>query len=181
MENKHEVGLYIGRFQPFHNGHLSVVREALKHCNHLIIVVGSAKQSSTKRNPFDFELRKELIRRSLRGLGKNCTIIGVNDREEVADNQEWGEYLISEVIRQTGLTPTINFEGHEEIRAHWFDSTNIERREIDRNIIPVSATEIRKTIINNDYNTFYTLTPTGVWVLFDKMRKILLEIENGKI
>ena len=43
MENKHEVGLYIGRFQPFHNGHLSVVREALKHCNNLIIVVGSAK------------------------------------------------------------------------------------------------------------------------------------------
>ena len=39
MEHRHEVGLYIGRFQPFHKGHLSVVREAMKQCDTLVIAV----------------------------------------------------------------------------------------------------------------------------------------------
>lgn len=29
---KEKIGLYVGRFQPFHRGHLSVIREALEKC-----------------------------------------------------------------------------------------------------------------------------------------------------
>lgn len=62
-----KIGLYIGRFQPFHRGHLSVVREALKHCSKLVIAIGSAQEERTKKNPFSFEERKIFIWRSLWG------------------------------------------------------------------------------------------------------------------
>jgi nicotinamide-nucleotide adenylyltransferase len=38
-------GLYVGRFQPFHLGHLSAIREVLKKVDELIIVIGSAQYS----------------------------------------------------------------------------------------------------------------------------------------
>ena len=56
MKNKKDkIGLYIGRFQPFHKGHLNVVEEALNHCDKLIIAIGSAQEFGTEKNPFSFD------------------------------------------------------------------------------------------------------------------------------
>ena len=61
MEKKYKVGLYIGRFQPFHMGHLSIVKRALKECDTLVIAIGSSQENRTKKNPFTFEERKAFI------------------------------------------------------------------------------------------------------------------------
>ena len=173
---KPQVGLLCGRFQPVHRGHIELVREALLHCEHLIIVIGSAQESNTKRNPFDFETRKELLRRCLRGHNKYITIIGVNDREEVADDSGWGDYLLAEVERQTGLVPTINFTGTEEVRSHWFDNASIVSMEVNRNNLPISATALREAILKDDYNTFALLAPTGLWLRYEFLRQRLEKI-----
>lgn len=178
---KHKNGLLCGRFQPVHKGHIELIREALNNCEHLIIAVGSAQESGTKRNPFDFEARKELLRRSMWGLGARVTIIPVNDRPQVADDSSWGKYLINEVFVQTGVVPTINFSGSEEIRSHWFDEVEIEQMTIDRNITPISATELRKTILDNDFNAFALMAPTGLWRKFSWMHKVLEEINAKEI
>ena len=69
---KHKVGLYVGRFQPFHNGHLSIVKEGLAHCARLILVIGSAQESGTEQNPFD----KDLCRRCIDTAG--CDLLRRN-------------------------------------------------------------------------------------------------------
>ena len=173
---KHKVGLYIGRFQPFHKGHLSVVREALQHCEKLIIVIGSAQEHGTPKNPFDFELRKELIHRGLKGLGERVCIIGINDRPEVENDSSWGEYVMNEIFVRTAYVPTINFEGNEEVRSHWFDTINIEQFRVNREIIPVSATMVRKAIIEDNFDNFADMMPTGIWIKYSLMRMILLEV-----
>ena len=178
---KHKVGLYIGRFQPFHKGHLSVVREALNHCEKLIIVVGSAQEFGTKKNPFTFELRKEFILRGLRGLGKDVCIIPINDRPEVENDCGWGEYVMKEIFVHTGYIPTVNFEGHEAVRAHWFDTVDIERVELSRDVLPFSATILRKAIVEDDYYAFTNMMPTALWIKYSLMRMILLEVENETI
>ncbi|MDE1847190.1 MAG: nicotinamide-nucleotide adenylyltransferase [Candidatus Micrarchaeota archaeon] len=53
-------GLLIGRFQPFHNGHLAAVMHGLKRCENLWIGIGSSNKSD-ERNPFSAEQRKEMI------------------------------------------------------------------------------------------------------------------------
>jgi len=60
-----DVGLYIGRFQPFHYGHLSAVRFALKKVRELYIIVGSSQKSHEPRNPFTAGERIIMIRNSL--------------------------------------------------------------------------------------------------------------------
>lgn len=58
-------GLLIGRFQPFHMGHLSAVKFALSQVEKLWIGIGSSNKSHEKRNPFTADERKEMILSSL--------------------------------------------------------------------------------------------------------------------
>ncbi|MEM2975778.1 MAG: adenylyltransferase/cytidyltransferase family protein, partial [Candidatus Bathyarchaeia archaeon] len=45
-------GLFVGRFQPFHLGHLTAVKNILKSVDELVIIVGSAQYSHRLDNPF---------------------------------------------------------------------------------------------------------------------------------
>jgi len=54
--------VFIGRFQPFHLGHLAVVREALRQAPNVLVLVGSANRPRSIRNPFTFDERCEMIR-----------------------------------------------------------------------------------------------------------------------
>lgn len=73
------IGLFIGRFQPFHKGHLEVVKRALKEVDHLMIVV-AVPLRKTKKDPFSAQERKEMIERTLAGHGvKGFSIHTVND------------------------------------------------------------------------------------------------------
>lgn len=80
---KYDYLVYIGRFQPFHNGHLQVVREALKLTKHLIILVGSANSSRNPRNPFTFVERSVSIDTAIfednRDRGNDYSIRPIND------------------------------------------------------------------------------------------------------
>ncbi len=60
-------GLLVGRFQPFHLGHLAVVRtiRTARPGAPLLLAVGSAEQSFTWENPFTAGERIEMIDRAL--------------------------------------------------------------------------------------------------------------------
>jgi nicotinamide-nucleotide adenylyltransferase len=58
-------GLYIGRFQPFHKGHLEAVRWILTQVEELIVVIGSAQYSHDLENPFEAGERFTMIRKAL--------------------------------------------------------------------------------------------------------------------
>jgi bifunctional NMN adenylyltransferase/nudix hydrolase len=53
--------VFIGRFQPFHNGHKAVIETALKQAKEVVVVVGSSFAARNIRNPFTFQERKAMI------------------------------------------------------------------------------------------------------------------------
>lgn len=55
-------GLLVGRFQPFHNGHLHAVKFALGKVDVLWIAIGSAQKSYEKKNPFTAGERLTMIK-----------------------------------------------------------------------------------------------------------------------
>ncbi len=63
-------GLFIGRFQPFHKGHLATVKFALGMVDQLVIVVGSAQKSHEPKNPFTAGERIRMIKESLDADGE---------------------------------------------------------------------------------------------------------------
>ena len=55
------IALLVGRFQPFHFGHLNAVQNILKSYDALIIIIGSANKSCELKNPFSVKERMSMI------------------------------------------------------------------------------------------------------------------------
>jgi nicotinamide-nucleotide adenylyltransferase len=58
-------GLYVGRFQPFHQGHIHAVKHILSEVDEAVIVIGSAQYSHRLDNPFTAGERVTMVRRAL--------------------------------------------------------------------------------------------------------------------
>ncbi len=88
-------GLFIGRFQPFHLGHLEAVRLILEKEDECIIGIGSAQFSHTLENPFTAGERVEIIHRSLKNADidlRRCLIIPIPD---IGEHKLWVSRVIS--------------------------------------------------------------------------------------
>lgn len=95
MANK--IAVFIGRFQPFHNGHLSIVSRVLKDFDQLIILIGSANRRVSTKNPFEAGVRKMLIKQTL----ADCGLVDKVIIDEVND------YLYSETKWETEIYYTV--------------------------------------------------------------------------
>lgn len=58
---KYRTALFIGRFQPFHNGHLYSLKKCLKIAEKVKIVVAKNNVSGTEDDPWDYKLRKQMV------------------------------------------------------------------------------------------------------------------------
>ena len=65
QEHTADVAVLVGRFQPFHNAHLALLRRALRAAPRCVVVIGSAFQARTPKNPFTWTERAEMIRLAL--------------------------------------------------------------------------------------------------------------------
>ena len=133
--------LFIGRFQPFHNAHLSDIKLALKEGYKIIIAVGSSQESGTSDNPFSYEERKEMIKMVLEAHKIfDYDIIPVPD---INDDRKWVDH-VKKIIHDFDIIYTGN-----DFTEKLFKEKNIKVRKIK--LIPnVNATEIRKRIIHGD-------------------------------
>lgn len=60
-----DVAVYVGRFQPFHLGHLALLKHALEIAPTVVLVIGSAWQARTPKNPLTWQERAEVVRLAL--------------------------------------------------------------------------------------------------------------------
>jgi bifunctional NMN adenylyltransferase/nudix hydrolase len=73
-------GIFIGRFQPVHQGHIHALGIAASQVDKLYILVGSANQCRSIRNPWTFQERSNMLRKFLRNENiSNFEIIPLND------------------------------------------------------------------------------------------------------
>ena len=89
------IGFLIGRFQPFHLGHLEAIKFALSNVEHLHVGIGSSNKSHEERNPFTADERKEMILSSIDDtISKRLSIHFIPD---VDDHSKW-THLVDEII-----------------------------------------------------------------------------------
>ena len=80
-------GLLIGRFQPFHLGHLDAVLFGLSRAENLFICIGSSNKSNERKNPFSVEERREMVTLSIEpSITDRIKIFDVPD---VGDHEKW--------------------------------------------------------------------------------------------
>lgn len=59
---EYNAAVFIGRFQPFHNEHLAMLRQALELAEGVLVVIGSCNAPPTIKNPFSYAERVAMIR-----------------------------------------------------------------------------------------------------------------------
>ena len=72
-------GLILGRFQPFHFGHLKLIESIINDKVLPLICIGSAQYSHTVDNPFTVKERKEMIVAVLQSLNCEYEIFEIPD------------------------------------------------------------------------------------------------------
>jgi nicotinamide-nucleotide adenylyltransferase len=88
-----KTALFVGRFQPFHMGHLKVIKWILKKCDKIIILIGSSKESNTDKNPFSLSERKKMIENTLKTEGMNDKYEIIN-MPDVYDDEIWVKNIL---------------------------------------------------------------------------------------
>lgn len=128
-------GFSIGRFQPFHHGHLELVSEITTDVDELVIGIGSAEQSHTTTNPFTAGERIEITTAALELVDIRAYVVPITD---IPSNAKWVAHtlefcprfdvvyannpLVTRLYREAGLTvretPLFNREEYQgtEIR-----------------------------------------------------------------
>ena len=85
-------GFYIGRFQPIHNGHLSMVERIAEDVDELVLGIGSAGDSHTARNPFTAGERIMMITKALVDYDLVTYAVPIEDLER---NSVWVSHVQS--------------------------------------------------------------------------------------
>ncbi len=112
MSKQYDTLVLIGRFQPFHNAHLEIVKRATALCNKLVIVVGSSYQPRTYKNPFTFEERSQMIRYATSGLSLQINV--EPNIDTIHNDPAWAVRVQQAVAKHTKPGERIGIIGHKK-------------------------------------------------------------------
>jgi bifunctional NMN adenylyltransferase/nudix hydrolase len=156
--------VFIGRFQPFHNGHKAVIDAALNQAKEVVVVVGSSFAARNIRNPFTFQERKAMIEACFDepkhfnysgAQGRNKTprihVIPVSDFPY--DDNKWVNAIQRIVDETIPDAQDVGLIGHSKDSTSYYLNifprwkNHVEVGDVDG----INATDIRKMLFEDTY------------------------------
>lgn len=110
MTAAYDTAIYIGRFEPVHHAHLALLRQALASARQVIVVIGSAWQARSPRNPFTWQERADMLLQALPAAERaRLQLLPVRD---YYDEPVWAQAVRSGVAALTAPGARIALVGH---------------------------------------------------------------------
>lgn len=176
----YDIGLICGRFQTFHKGHEKLVNTGLKLCDRLLILIGSSQECGTERNPLNINTRTKMLK-TIYGDSSNIMIYGLADMTNENDIcPEWGRYLLDNVERYIYKNPEVMIYGNDESRSGWFDKKDLKNTTeliINREELPISATMLRKLMVENNRKEWMQWVNPKLHKMYNELRDELMTVE----
>jgi NadR type nicotinamide-nucleotide adenylyltransferase len=143
MEDKHKVGLTLGKFAPFHKGHQFLIETAIDEVDELIVLIYD-----------DPIINIPLVTRAgwIREIYPKIVVIeGVNSPNDTGYTPEIMKIQEDYVLSILDNRNISHFYSSEPYGVHMSNALNAINRQVDisRNNIPISATKIRKDPFKN--------------------------------
>jgi bifunctional NMN adenylyltransferase/nudix hydrolase len=154
MTKQYDTLVYIGRFQPVHNAHVEIIRRATHMARQVVIIVGSANQPRTYKNPFTSAERQCMLVDALRGIGdKECSIRIEHNTDTIYNDQAWAIRVQGLVAKHTLGMSKIAIIGHDKDESTFYLKMFPQWERIDVELIePLDATSIRDLYFRSDAN-----------------------------
>jgi len=163
---KFNTGLFIGRFQPLHHGHIYVIKRILELCNRIKIGIGSSQISNNVNDPFTSEERKKFIEAAMKKRNIPLQNYEVFEIPDIFNANKWVDHVTSIVGNFD-----VAFSNSDWVRQ-LFESKGIKigkKLEIFKN--KFNGTNVRNLIVEND-KKLYNLVPKEVITLMEKFNGI---------
>jgi nicotinamide-nucleotide adenylyltransferase len=152
-------GILIGRFQPFHHGHLQVVDNIVEEVDELVLGIGSADVSHEPRNPFTAGERIMMIQNTLEPRPTTTYAVPLEDLER---NSVWVSHVQS-------MSPWFDVAyANNPLVVRLFREAGVEVRQTemyDRD--KLKGTEIRDLMLADD--SWEEFVPTAVVDVIDEI------------
>ena len=168
-------GFYIGRFQPFHEGHHAMVDRIREEVDELVVGIGSADQSHTVRNPFTAGERIMMITKALDKFETTTYAVPIEDLNR---NSVWVSHVQS-------MSPRFDVAySNNPLVVRLFKEAGIEVRQSPMyQREEFSGTEVRERMATD--GDWETLVPDAVVSVIDeidgvdRIRQITATDANG--
>ena len=135
------TALFIGRFQPFHIGHLLVIEGMTKVSGKIIIALGSSNEHGTDLNPYTAQERKEMMQRALQAKDLipmfDINFIEVPDQK---NDDNWADH----VLELAGKVDIL-WSGNEDTKKCFEGKIDVQNI---KEVPGISGTKIREMIKN---------------------------------
>lgn len=140
--------LFIGRFQPFHKGHLDALTKIIKENDLTYVGIGSTDENEQELNPFTCAERYEMIELALTNAQIPLEKFRIIPVPNIANFTLWPQHI------ETYIPPFEKIYTGSPIVAQLFTDYNRKLKtpyEIVRieKTLPVSATKIRAQILSD--------------------------------
>ena len=174
MSKKYGLGVIVGRFQIVHKGHVQVIEEGIKDCEEFAILVGSAQEERTAKNPFSYKEREAVLKAAF----PDAKVFPLPDIG-VGNCEKWGDYVVAKVEEYLGRKPDVFYSGEEDRRKSWLDpGLGIKEVFVPKGI-NISSTQMKAFLEAGDeesWNKFSAL-PTGA--NFAEIRAIIAQTSKN--
>ncbi|MBD3229355.1 MAG: nicotinamide-nucleotide adenylyltransferase [Candidatus Lokiarchaeota archaeon] len=167
-------GVFLGRFQPIHNGHLKVIKTILEEVDELIILIGSSQYSHSFNNPFTAGERISMIRNALKQKNIDLRRVYIIPIPDTNDNRIWVSHVAA-TIPQFDLFFTNNPLVSRLMKEAGYKTKNTKMFQRDK----LSSTEIRNRIYNHE--PWESLVPESVASFIETIDGINRIRDIGKI
>lgn len=149
--------LILGRFQPFTKGHQKAVKDAFRLYDGVVICIMDNKVD--EKNPFPLKLRKEMVEK-------------VFPDAEIISNRNG---FIPSILNKAPINVNVVLTGSDRVKTYreQLKDNDVYVREVPRTEEDVSATKVRDSLRNDDFNTFKKLMPKELLGYFDKLKSLV--------
>ena len=135
-------GFYIGRFQPYHNGHHHVIEQIAEQVDELVVGIGSAGDSHKRDDPFTAGERVMMLTRALVDLDLVTYVVPIEDLDR---NSVWVSHVQS-------MCPRFDVAfSNNPLVVQLFAEADFEVRQVPmHNREVLEGTEIRNRMVEDE-------------------------------
>ena len=166
----YQLAVVIGRFQPLHIGHEELIKNALLHADHVLLLLGSSNESRTFKNPFTFYERRDMIEKT---FAKHVYQLSIQPLPDTNNNASWIKSvakLIQSTSNELDITETCIVVCDKDTLTT--DSNDL-LRQLPFPVIPVptyysiSATSVRQSLFDgvSPYNMINLPKPVQTYLV----------------
>lgn len=163
MNKKYDTIVYIGRFQPLHNGHVNIIQKISQLANKVIVIIGSKSNPISTKNPWSYDERVDMIKNSVHV--QYLAISGVEDY--IYDDFKWINKVTEIVNSESPTNAKIAIAGYNKDESSsylkYFPQWDLIEQlpyRVYGNL--VNATDIRNEIFKGKFHHVETILPPYV-------------------